>query len=435
MVEGDVILVHYIHSNGWADGTLLASGARGWLPTNYCDAYDPEDWRNLLTALLSELSSLGLATCPQDHQQSLTSTEKANDTVDEMEFLKIVAKAVLFFGGLEDDRRQRRAPGVVAPILEENSIPPTLRSGTSTYSSRDSSLAPQTSTRVTLTETDMAPENQPSLSFSTIMIFNPFYVACQLTMLQSRIFYSIMPGDLLKKDGLAPDVKAMIALSTDISNLVAYTILQYSEVDARSAAIEQWINVAQRCLELRNYDALVAINGAVNSANIIRLRSTWAKVSPEYRQKVLEIQAIVAPANNNKYLRCRLGSHDDALPCLPFLGMYLTELDRADIADQKDGGSRGRTIVDKLLRFQKTPYPLRDAPDIQNWIASQVGRVHELTTGDKEISDVLDEKSEKLEPKTLGSMATSAMSTAAAVAAGRRTRVSKLSWINLFPCM
>jgi len=51
--EGDVILVHSIHTNGWADGTLLVSGARGWLPTNYCEAYEPEHMRNLLKALLN----------------------------------------------------------------------------------------------------------------------------------------------------------------------------------------------------------------------------------------------------------------------------------------------------------------------------------------------------------------------------------------------
>ncbi|KAI9801263.1 MAG: hypothetical protein M1833_002833 [Piccolia ochrophora] len=50
--EGDVVLVHSIHTNGWADGTLLSSGARGWLPTNYCEAYDQEPIRNLLKALL-----------------------------------------------------------------------------------------------------------------------------------------------------------------------------------------------------------------------------------------------------------------------------------------------------------------------------------------------------------------------------------------------
>jgi hypothetical protein len=51
--EGDVVLVHSIHTNGWADGTLLLSGARGWLPTNYCEAYEPESMRSLLKGLLS----------------------------------------------------------------------------------------------------------------------------------------------------------------------------------------------------------------------------------------------------------------------------------------------------------------------------------------------------------------------------------------------
>lgn len=47
---GDVILVHSIHTNGWADGTMLSSGARGWLPTNYCDEFDPFQLRPLLKA-------------------------------------------------------------------------------------------------------------------------------------------------------------------------------------------------------------------------------------------------------------------------------------------------------------------------------------------------------------------------------------------------
>ena len=49
--QGDVILVHSVHPNGWADGTLLALGARGWIPTNYCEVYDHPSIRNLLNAL------------------------------------------------------------------------------------------------------------------------------------------------------------------------------------------------------------------------------------------------------------------------------------------------------------------------------------------------------------------------------------------------
>lgn len=49
--RGDIILIHSVHTNGWADGTLLSSGARGWLPTNYCEVYDGQPVRNLLKAL------------------------------------------------------------------------------------------------------------------------------------------------------------------------------------------------------------------------------------------------------------------------------------------------------------------------------------------------------------------------------------------------
>lgn len=51
--EGDIILVHTTHINGWADGTVLTNGERGWLPTNYCKAYEPEPIRILLISFLN----------------------------------------------------------------------------------------------------------------------------------------------------------------------------------------------------------------------------------------------------------------------------------------------------------------------------------------------------------------------------------------------
>lgn len=51
--SGDIILVHSVHTNGWADGTLLLDGRRGWLPTNYCEPYEGEPIRVLLNALTS----------------------------------------------------------------------------------------------------------------------------------------------------------------------------------------------------------------------------------------------------------------------------------------------------------------------------------------------------------------------------------------------
>lgn len=50
--QGDITLVHSVHTNGWADGTLLDTGGRGWLPTNYCEPYDQLPMRPLLKAMM-----------------------------------------------------------------------------------------------------------------------------------------------------------------------------------------------------------------------------------------------------------------------------------------------------------------------------------------------------------------------------------------------
>jgi len=65
--EGEVFLVRSIHTNGWADATSLVSGASGWLPTNYCNEYSPEEMRALSQALLDFCIS-----CPQ-----ITATNKS----------------------------------------------------------------------------------------------------------------------------------------------------------------------------------------------------------------------------------------------------------------------------------------------------------------------------------------------------------------------
>ncbi|KAF6837689.1 Ras guanine-nucleotide exchange factor [Colletotrichum musicola] len=260
----------------------------------------------------------------------------------------------------------------------------------------------------------------------TILDFEPLEIARQLTIKQMNIFCSIMPEELLasqwmKKSGVhAPNVKAMSALSTDLSNLVAETILQYSEVKKRAAVIKQWIKVAHQCLELHNYDGLMAIICSLNSSTISRLRKTWDFVSPKRREMLRTLQAIVEPSQNNKVLRTRL--HDHVPPCLPFLGMYLTDLTFVDIGNpatkqlptlggdgcEENGGgltvvnfdkhTRTAKIIGELQRFQ-IPYRLTEIPEMQEWMTAQIVRVREGDQGNVQVSYY--RKSLLLEPREM----------------------------------
>ncbi|GJC81499.1 ras guanine nucleotide exchange factor A [Colletotrichum liriopes] len=265
----------------------------------------------------------------------------------------------------------------------------------------------------------------------TILDFEPLEIARQLTIKQMTIFCSIMPEELLasqwmKKRGVdAPNVKAMSALSTDLSNLVAETILQYSEVKKRAAVIKQWIKVAHQCLELHNYDGLMAIICSLNSSTISRLRKTWDFVSVKRREMLRTLQAIVEPAQNNKVLRTRL--HDHVPPCLPFLGMFLTDLTFVDIGNpatkqiptlggdgcEENGGgltvvnfdkhTRTAKIIGELQRFQ-IPYRLTEIPEMQEWMTAQIVRVRESDQGNN-VQVSYYRKSLLLEPREMAARA------------------------------
>ncbi|KAG5926119.1 hypothetical protein E4U42_003646 [Claviceps africana] len=257
----------------------------------------------------------------------------------------------------------------------------------------------------------------------TILEIEPLELARQLTIKQMGIFCSIMPEELLasqwmKKGGVdAPNVKAMSALSTDISNMVAETILHYPEIKKRALVIKQWIKVAQLCLELHNYDGLMAIICSLNSSTINRLRKTWDAISSRRKETLRHLQEIVEPAQNNKVLRTRL--HDHVPPCLPFLGMYLTDLTFVDIGnpatkqmsmgiDCEEDGSGGLTVINfdkhtrtakivgELQRFQ-IPYRLVEVPDLQDWISAQIRRVREGDHGNVQVTYY--RKSLLLEPR------------------------------------
>ncbi|KAI0539219.1 ras guanine nucleotide exchange factor domain-containing protein [Xylaria digitata] len=256
-------------------------------------------------------------------------------------------------------------------------------------------------------------------SSPSILDFDAIELARQITLKQMAIFCAIKPEELLgsqwmKNSGVdSPNVKAMSGYSNDLSNLVADTILQYPEVKKRAAVIKQWIKIASQCLELNNYDGLMAIICSLNSSVISRLRKTWDIINPKRRELFRTLNTIVEPANNNRALRTRLQGH--VPPCLPFLGMFLTDLTFVDIGNPAtkrhpgigpscqgmtvinfDKHSRTAKIIGDLQRFQ-LPYRLVEIPDMQEWLQAQIIRMKELDQSNVQVSYY--RKSLLLEPR------------------------------------
>lgn len=236
----------------------------------------------------------------------------------------------------------------------------------------------------------------------SIMDFDPMELARQLTVKESRIFCSILPEELLdtewmKKSGsLAVNVRAMSTLSTDLAHLVSDSILQLEEPKKRAVVIKHWIKIANKCLELNNYDSLMAIICSLNSSMISRLKRTWEVISQKTKTTLEFLRGIVDVSRNYSVLRHRIQNH--VPPCLPFVGTYLTDLTFVDHGNQAvrhlptdegemtvinfDKHMKTARIISELQRFQ-IPYRLAEVPELQAWLQNELVRVR--SNGEKSL--------------------------------------------------
>ncbi|KAL1612253.1 Ras guanine nucleotide exchange factor bud5 [Paraconiothyrium brasiliense] len=230
----------------------------------------------------------------------------------------------------------------------------------------------------------------------SILDFDPLEMARQFTIIESKLFCTIQPEELLalewmKKAGKGVNVKAMATLSNDLTNLVTDTILQVEDVKRRAVVIKQWVKIAGKCLELNNYDSLMAILASLNSTTVLRLKRTWELVSAKTKARFDELKTVTDISKNYAALRQRL--HDHVSPCIPFVGMYLTDLTFVDAGNEPtrqlpgESGEDGISVInfDKHMKTAKiigqlqscqVPYRLTAVPEMQEWMESQIQRMH-----------------------------------------------------------
>lgn len=261
------------------------------------------------------------------------------------------------------------------------------------FSSNDSN-AP--SPIITKSQLSALRSHKDGRSQCSILDFDPMELARQFTIIESKLFCDIQPEELLalewtkKSDSKAFNVKAMSKLSTDLANLVADTILQLEDAKKRAVMIKQWVKIAAKCLELNNYDSLMAIICSLNSSMVMRLKRTWELVSSKTKVRLEELKAITDVGRNYAVLRQRLQNH--VAPCIPFVGIYLTDLTFIDVGNgttrQLPGESgcdsmsvinfdkhmKTAKIIGQLQSFQ-VPYRLAAIPEMQDWMETQIQRV------------------------------------------------------------
>ncbi|CAF3690493.1 unnamed protein product [Adineta steineri] len=198
-------------------------------------------------------------------------------------------------------------------------------------------------------------------------------LAEQMTLIDHKLFCALGSEELLLlgwmkpgREDLAPNVALVSKRFNEMCRLVITEILTQSNVNARVQCIEKWSTVADICRYLRNFNGVLQIMAAFVNSSVYRLKQTWDRISKQNKQVINKLQALVHSDGKFKNLRDTLTKVDP--PCVPYLGLYLSDLtfieeSSQDISDKQlinFSKMRMKThIINEIHRFQSTAFKIK----------------------------------------------------------------------------
>jgi len=197
-----------------------------------------------------------------------------------------------------------------------------------------------------------------------------------------------------KKRKVPPEERLSVEKVADrfnqLSTWVAATIVTEKSVEKRANMFINFIETAKLCLELRNFNAVMAIVvAALGSAPVRRLHKTKELVPKDFLEQYAKMEILMDTKDNYKRYRQALAS--SPTPSVPYFGIYMKDL--TFIAEGNPDFFKGGLInltkrrqiylvIDEIRRFQKDVYNFQEVSEIRDYLANE--KIHT----EKELYDI-----------------------------------------------
>ncbi|XP_028415859.1 ras-specific guanine nucleotide-releasing factor RalGPS1-like [Dendronephthya gigantea] len=167
-----------------------------------------------------------------------------------------------------------------------------------------------------------------------LLDMDPSYLAQELCLIDKELLLIIPWSELSvcgwmtkKKYQVSPNVMAMVEFFNRIALLVASQILCEDDVKRRVRVISKVIKVANKLRAMGNFNSLKAVLGGLQCTPIYRLDDTWKELSSKRRKQYRSLTNLMSEEDNFAAYRNELDNlMDKNVPCLPFLGDFLTQI-------------------------------------------------------------------------------------------------------------
>eukprot|EP01102_Stenamoeba_stenopodia_P019570 TRINITY_DN742_c0_g1_i1.p1 TRINITY_DN742_c0_g1~~TRINITY_DN742_c0_g1_i1.p1 ORF type:complete len:861 (-),score=153.82 TRINITY_DN742_c0_g1_i1:1728-4310(-) len=213
----------------------------------------------------------------------------------------------------------------------------------------------------------------------TLDELDPQELARQLTLIEYNIFKIIQPKEFLnqgwnrsKKHITSPNILTMIRLFNKMSRWVTGEVAFTDDLLKRADKMKYFIRVASECYKLSNLNGVMEIIAGLSNASIIRLKRTWEALEPQSLAAYQDMKSLM----ENNFLKFRQHLQSCSPPCLPYMGVFLTDLTFAedgnpDMIDHMINFAKLRQVADiirAVQEYQQEDYNFTPLKPIEDWL-------------------------------------------------------------------
>lgn len=226
----------------------------------------------------------------------------------------------------------------------------------------------------------------PKTEVTSILDINVVEIARQLTLIDYNLCRAIEPQECIgcawtkdNKEERSPNLLKMINRFNSVSLWVSVTLVSEPNIRKRTRLLSHLLSVLPHLRELNNFGALFQIIGGLGNSAVFRLAKTFDQLNPAKKKILDEMRFLCKPDQSWKNYRTEL--HGANPPCVPFVGVYQTDLTFIEDGNPSKFSSglinfkKCRliaSVISEIQQYQQKPYNLTAVQPIFEFMQSSL---------------------------------------------------------------